>query len=548
MATRRPTARPSAPARKGPGVKSKRQKRARQKLARRKKPKHRHFTTRQIVRWMDVWHARTGKWPRPNSGRIPGTGGVTWGAVEYALAKGRSGLPAGFTLAQLRAVKRGVPRPQDRPRFTERKVLRWADAFHARTGRWPRRTSGTVADAPAENWQAVDYALRLGLRGLPGGSSLRRLLARDRGVRNERDLPPLDVRQVLRWAVAHRRRFGRWPSHRSGSIADSQSETWSGINRALRSGRRGLPGGSSLARLLAERRGARNIGSLPALSVSEILRWADAHHARTGQWPICRSGPISEAPGETWVAVENALRQGLRGLRGGSSLIQLLAKSRGIRNRARLPRLSIRRILGWADAFHQSSGRWPTKQSGLVVDAADETWARVDSALRHGLRGLPGGMSLAGLLAARRQVRHRSNPPPLSSRQVLKWADAFHARTGRWPKRLDGPIPESDGERWDGLDLALRTGARGLSGGSSLAALLATEREVRCSLHLPPLSIPQIRVWASAHLKRHGALPTRESGAIPEAPGETWQSVHNAIYKGTRGLRRGTTLGRVLRG
>jgi hypothetical protein len=432
--------------------------------------------------------------------------------------------------------------------MTERMVVRWADAFHARTGRWPGLSSGTVADAPAENWRAVDYALRHGLRGLPGGSSLRRLLARDRGVRNEKDLPPLDVRQVLRWADAHHRCCGRWPSHRSGSIADAPNETWSGINRALRSGRRGLPGGSSLARLLADRRGARNIGSLPALHVSQILLWADAHHARTGQWPTCRSGPIPEAPGETWVAVENALRQGWRSLRGGSSLIQLLVKSRGIRNRARLPRLSIRQILGWADAFHQRFGRWPTKQSGLVVDAADETWARVDSALRLGLRGLPGGMSLAGLLAARRRVRHRSNPPPLSSKQVLKWADAFHARAGRWPKRHDGQIPESDGERWDAVDLALRTGTRGLLGGSSLASLLATERGVRCSLHLPPLTVPQIRAWAWAHRQRHGAWPTRESGPIPEAPGETWQGVHNAIYKGTRGLRRGTTLGRVLRG
>src|SRR5262245_35930304 len=51
---------------------------------------------------------------------------------------------------------------------------------------------------------ACDAALRLGLRGLPGGSSLARLLAARRGVRNHLDLPPLTVTKVLAWADRYR--------------------------------------------------------------------------------------------------------------------------------------------------------------------------------------------------------------------------------------------------------------------------------------------------------------------------------------------------------
>jgi hypothetical protein len=40
--------------------------------------------------------------------------------------------------------------------------------------------------------------------GLPGGSSLARLLARERGVRNRCGLPPLTEAAILRWARAHR--------------------------------------------------------------------------------------------------------------------------------------------------------------------------------------------------------------------------------------------------------------------------------------------------------------------------------------------------------
>jgi hypothetical protein len=40
------------------------------------------------------------------------------------------------------------------------------------------------------------------------------------------------------------------------------------------------------------------------------------------------SGPIPEAPGENWHAVNLALYNGHRGLRGGSSLAKLLKGSR----------------------------------------------------------------------------------------------------------------------------------------------------------------------------------------------------------------------------
>jgi hypothetical protein len=78
--------------------------------------------------------------------------------------------------------------------------------------------------------------------------------------------------------------------------------------------------------LLAQQRAVRNHKALPRLTVAAILAWADIHRSRTGQWPSHKSGPIIGAPGETWAAVEGALREGCRGLPGGSSLHQLLMK------------------------------------------------------------------------------------------------------------------------------------------------------------------------------------------------------------------------------
>jgi transcriptional regulator with XRE-family HTH domain len=66
----------------------------------------------------------------------------------------------------------------------------------------------------------------------------------------------------------------------------------------------------------------------PAFTIEQILAWAEAHHKRTGEWPKIHSGLIPEALGETWRRVDNALKLGLRGLPGGSSLAELLGLQR----------------------------------------------------------------------------------------------------------------------------------------------------------------------------------------------------------------------------
>src|SRR5262249_17601814 len=90
-----------------------------------------------------------------------------------------------------------------------------------------------------------------GHRGLPGGSSLPKLLASKRGVRKPPRLP-LTEEQIWHWAQLHRQRTGRWPRHISGPIQGAPGETWAGVHESLRWGRRGLPKGSSLAQLLAK--------------------------------------------------------------------------------------------------------------------------------------------------------------------------------------------------------------------------------------------------------------------------------------------------------
>lgn len=451
------------------------------------------LTLAQILRWADAHHARTGKWPNVNSGRVRESPANTWCGINNALRAGTRGLHGGRTLARCLEEHRGVRNIRHLPPLSIRQILRWADAHRQRTGQWPHNDSGPIVGASGDTWMAVSLSLALGRRGLPGGSTLARTLALHRGKVNCQALPRLTHTQILAWADEYHERTGRWPRSTSGPVRGQPGTTWSALCRALVGGRRGLPRRVTLGRLLARHRGVQSrwwrthdpARRSPAkggprsrrLTIREILTWADRHHERTGHWPTIRAGAIPGTPGETWHKIETALRDGARGLPRGSSLARLLAARRGARNPKHLPRLSIRQILAWADRHHRLYKRWPRFDSGPVKGVPGETWGRVNSALKSGSRGLPRGNTLALLLSRRRGVRSPKNVGPLTVRQILVWADQHRRLTGRWPHAQSGPVTTAPGETWNAINAALYIGFRGFRGGDSLHRLLVRHRK-----------------------------------------------------------------------
>jgi hypothetical protein len=75
--------------------------------------------------------------------------------------------------------------------------------------------------------------------GLPDGRA-------DKPPRGE----PLSEAQIIAWARAYRKARGRWPSAESPPVGLPQGESWKNLDNRLRRGQRGLPGGSTLSRLL----------------------------------------------------------------------------------------------------------------------------------------------------------------------------------------------------------------------------------------------------------------------------------------------------------
>ncbi|MCO5166653.1 MAG: hypothetical protein M9894_09835 [Planctomycetes bacterium] len=358
---------------------------------------------------------------------------------------------------------------------------------------------------------------------------------------------PLTIDGILAWADAQHSATGAWPTSECGPIHGVADETWKGVDCALRVGHRALPGGSSLARLLHERRGVVNRLEPKQLAEEDVMELIARHHEAHGAWPTRGSGPI---PGSTltWGAVDLALIHGRHGLPGGSSIAQLLQRHEGVRNIRNLPPLTDAQVAEWAKAFEAKHGRWPTRKDGQIDGApAGETWGRIAAALEQGLRQLEARTSLPAFLS---EVCGAPEPGSvrraMTVERILELAQDHHRRTGSWPTASTrDPVLEATGDSWSRIDRALITGGRGLPR-TTLAKLLRKHQGVINANRPGPLDEATIWEWAVAHQRRTGRFPTRTSGPVHGVPGESWGALDGALKHRCRGLARGETLRQFL--
>jgi hypothetical protein len=214
---------------------------------------------------------------------------------------------------------------------------------------------------------------------------------------------------ILAWADAHFRRIGKWPRVCSGAVVDAPDWTWENVNEALRRGYWNLPAGNSLALLLQEERGARNVARLPRLTRAQIVALAEDHLRRTGSWPSNESGAVLGKPGETWGALDGSLRLGLRGFSQGSSLSKLLQRTGRKRPWRAAGPLSVEQIALWVKAHYERTGKWPTYRTGSILEDGGKTWRALDKALTSGARNLPGGSTLAYVVRLYRNILVRAH-------------------------------------------------------------------------------------------------------------------------------------------
>ena len=223
-------------------------------------------------------------------------------------------------------------------------------------------------------------------------------------------------------------------------------------------------------------------------------------------WPTRKSGEIPEAPGEDWARVCHCMDRGNRGLPRALSMASFLEEKRGVLHRNHR-KLTIDRILMWADTHFARKRSWPSKtDTSPIPESPNDTWKLIDSALIVGSRGLPKSGSLAILLHDRRGRRHRRKPPPLNLDEVEAWARNYVARHGHWPSHYyGGRVEEAPEESWRTIHDAFRHGRRGLlfSGYTSLRGFLKDRLGSEFGIG------PALPSWHSYEVRRHKPPPKR---------------------------------------
>ena len=241
---------------------------------------------------------------------------------------------------------------------------------------------------------------------------------------------------------------GKLPTAKSGVVPDSGGQTWSGIDTALNIGGRGLPGDSTLADWLV-RNGYKEIyrvrNNLPPLDDAQIREWVDAFiAANDGKLPTVKSGVVPDSGGQTWRGIDAALINGGRGLPGDSSLTDWLVRNgykQPYRVTNNLPPLDDAQIREWVETYRlNNGGKLPTKDSGVIPNSGGQTWSGLNTALMKGLRGLPGGSSLANWLVRngyKQPYRNTSNLPSLDDAQIREWVETYRLNQRRHTNRLN---------------------------------------------------------------------------------------------------------------
>lgn len=408
----------------------------------------------------------------------------------------------------------------------------------------------------------------------------------------------LTKEQIIRSARLFFYKKGVFPSCKYGKTVSVPGmhidETWSALNQALKNESRGLVGSTTLSTLLMPlRQELVALGHLKAnaatkgeLTTSQIIKSAQQFFDTTGELPSHHDGVGVLVPGmhrdETWSAVDSALRNGSRGLEGGTNLYNLLTPLReSLVSSGQLKAdsrqkgdLNLSSIINSAELFFNKFGGLPNQLHGSETPVPgmhkDETWKAIDQALIKGLRGLVGGSNLKKLLsplkkkliAQKKLKADAEEKGDLSKEKILASARAFFDEYGTLPIATDGietPVPGLHiDETWNAINQSLVNGYRGLTAGSSLSLVLEPLKQELVSKGLlradqkekGDLTIEAIVQSARLFFQETGNLPTNMDGKGIVVPGmhcdETWMAIDGALIKGSRGLEGQTSLSIIL--
>lgn len=388
----------------------------------------------------------------------PYAGKMSAQKLQTVLLHGSRGLNKGQTIAQLneeisRNHNLDYVHPQKQKHFTIEGVKECLLMHYKATGTW---LSSVTKDSSGNNYvleygpyagevsaRTLDSFLLKGLRGLPGKHTIAKLneeISDDYNLdyRNSKNLLPLELEKVKESLLKHRLATGEW-LHTKKRRQDGQGYilehgpyagqlSIGALQAALGEGLRGLPGNNTILELNKEISRSHNLYHFDPrdqerLDLERVKESLLAHRMATGKWLSANkkgcsgNGYILEhgyyAGKISNMNLQNSLKAGNRGLPGGHTIAQLneeisLLYSLDYFNSKKQKPLSLEKIKESLLAHRLATGKWLPSTAkdkngqGVILKYgpyAGTPLSLLRPALSVGLRGLPGGQTIATLTA-----------------------------------------------------------------------------------------------------------------------------------------------------
>ena len=194
---------------------------------------------------------------------------------------------------------------------------------------------------------------------------------------------------------------------------------------------------------------------------------------------------------------------------------------------------------------YEDNGKWPSTVD-TYIERFGCTWGVLNVNLVTGYRGLPGGSSLSNEVVETKKLHGIEVVPQmdLTLDRIGESIEAFFHERGCFPSLTTDECAAGLGIKWRSVDIYLRTGQRGLPGGSSLPIEVDNIRKrLNRSPRVVPLSLDQIHAGIRAYQQRTGHWPTVTSGLIEEL-GINAETLNTRLAEGKVGLSGNSSLHR----
>ncbi|MCO6431602.1 MAG: DEAD/DEAH box helicase family protein [Deltaproteobacteria bacterium] len=280
------------------------------------------------------------------------------------------------------------------------------------------------------------------------------------------------------------------------------------------------------------------------LTEEGIIKAAREFYRKYGSLPTQRTKEeVPGMPGESWISIYVATKEGHRGLQKGRTMTEILtplAKELGLDNT-----LTVDLIIEAARNYYQRNNRLPhTASTEKVPEIPGSTWNAIHLAAYLGYRGFEKGGSLFSILEPLRLELGLDRS--LSDETIIAAAREFYVLHKKLPSATSKEeVPGRPGDSWKAIDAAASAGTRGLPKGRSLPQILAPLREELG--YVRELTEHDVIEAARTFFKKHKHLPTERSvDDVPGMKGVTWRAISEAGKLGNRGLEKGKSLAKLL--